>query len=145
VHDPEPLQVPPAVAIPFMQLPVLHEVPLAYCSHAAPVVHLPSCPHDAAPWSEHEPLGSAPPFFTLAQVPLVPPVAAAEHAWHWPPHALLQQKPLTQKPLRHWSLTVHAVLWASFARHLPPLHQKPPLKQSESCVQLVVHALPEHL
>jgi hypothetical protein len=36
------------------------------------------------------------PAVTVVQVPSVP---ATSHAWHWPPQALLQQRPSTQKPL----------------------------------------------
>jgi len=46
----------------------------------------------------HVPLGSTVPALTLVQVPFAPPVSAFEQAWHCVLHALLQQKPSTQKP-----------------------------------------------
>jgi hypothetical protein len=37
------------------------------------------------------------------------------HAWHVPPHAVLQQTPSTQFPLPHWFAAVHATPFAFFA------------------------------
>jgi hypothetical protein len=57
----------------------------------------------------------------LAQLPFVPPVLLAEHAWHVPLQTALQQKPSTQLPLWHWLARVQAVPFA--ASHAPaPLH-----------------------
>ena len=84
-------------------------------------VHLPSVPQPVAGCVAQAPLGSAFPAMTLAQVPSRPPVSALEHAWHWAPHAVLQQRPLTQKPLWHWLVAVHAEPWVSLVTHVPPL------------------------
>ncbi len=123
VHDPAPLQAPISVcdggAPPHDALP--HGVLAPYCSHAPPAAHLPSVPHDAGVVTGQVPLGSTLPAVTLPQVPSAPPVAAAEHAWHWPLHAELQQKPLTQKPLVHWLPPEHGEPWPSLGVHVPAL------------------------
>jgi hypothetical protein len=59
------------------------------------------------------------PVVAFAQVPLVPPVSAAEHAWHVPVHAELQQYPFAQKPLVHWSVAVHAAPFAPLGTQVP--------------------------
>ena len=51
---------------------------------------------------------------TGMHVPLLP---RTSHAWHCPPHALLQQTPSTQLPEPHWLPAVHA--WPLSARQLP--------------------------
>ena len=48
------------------------------------------------------------PAVMAAQVPLVPPVIAAEHAMHVLVHAKLQQKPFAQKPVPHVVPVLHA-------------------------------------
>jgi hypothetical protein len=57
----------------------------------------------------HSPLGAVVPAVMFAQVPLVPPVSAAEHAMQVPVHVVLQQKSFAQWPLLHWPSMVHAV------------------------------------
>jgi hypothetical protein len=89
-------------------------VPAGHCSHTPPAAHLPSFLHVDAACAVHWPLGSDAPAMTVPHVPLVPPVSAAEHAWHLPLHALLQQNPLTQLPIWHWLLVEHAVPFENF-------------------------------
>jgi hypothetical protein len=55
----------------------------------------------------------------FAHVPLVPPVNAAAQAWQVPVHAVLQQNPLAQKPLLHWSVAVHDAPSAAMATQVP--------------------------
>jgi hypothetical protein len=62
------------------------------------------------------------PAVTLAHVPLALPVLASEHAVHVNVHAALQQKPSTQKPLRHSPASVHAAPCASLVHAAAPLH-----------------------
>ena len=55
---PAPSQVPPAVNVPPVgQLAAAQAVPCWYFWQA-PDWHLPSVPHEAAPWSAHPPAGS---------------------------------------------------------------------------------------
>jgi hypothetical protein len=70
------------------------------------------------------------PATTLAQVPLVPPVLAAEQAVQVPAQALLQQNPSTQAPDVHWLLAEQTAPVARQvvpvqATHLPPVHCAP--------------------
>jgi hypothetical protein len=47
------------------------------------------------------------------------PVSALEQALQVAVHAVLQQKPLTQKPLAHWLGEVHALPWPWVGRQVP--------------------------
>jgi hypothetical protein len=53
-------------------------------------------------------VGAAASAVMAAQVPLVPPVRAAEHAMHVPVHAELQQTPFAQNPVPHVVPVLHA-------------------------------------
>jgi hypothetical protein len=76
-----------------------------------------------------------------------PCAAATSHAWHWPAHAVLQQKPSTQKPVAHWSAAVHAAPLAKLpeqiraAEQLPLAHWRS-LAQAAPLACPGVHALP---
>ena len=59
-------------------------------------------------------LSGSVPVVMLPQTPLTPPFFAAEQAWQRPVHAVLQQKPSTQKPLEHSFAAVHATPVAFF-------------------------------
>ena len=100
VQSPVPLHCPIAVCEPFEHDALPQDVP-DQSAHVPVAVHVPLVPQPVVAVTWHVPLGSVVPLLTLAQVPLVPPVSAAEHAWHWELHALLQQTPLTQLPLVH--------------------------------------------
>jgi hypothetical protein len=51
-------------------------------------------------------------------VPTLPPRLQASHP---PPHAVSQQTPSTQLPVRHWLLALQAVPLESFGMHVLPL------------------------
>ena len=91
-------------------------------------------------------LGSVPSIVEV-HVPFVPgtPEIVAAHAWHAPLQGVSQQKPSTQKPLKHWSESVHAtaLLEAPFATHVPVLHQSV-AAQSPSPEQLALHDVAPH-
>jgi hypothetical protein len=56
---------------------------------------------------------------TAAQVPFTTPVSApAQDMQSPPPHAVLQQTPVTQKLLVHWSAVAHTVPAAPFVAHV---------------------------
>jgi len=55
---------------------------------------------------------------TAVQVPTLP---ATSQAWHWLPHALLQQTPSTQLALVHWLFALQVAPLACFAAHTPAL------------------------
>ena len=75
--------------------------------HVAP--HAVPAPAHAARW----PCGSP---FTCEHRPWA---AATSHAWHCPVHAVLQQKPSTQKPVSHWSPAAHAAPFSVVLEHNP--------------------------
>ena len=57
----------------------------------------------------------------LGWVPQVPTMPGSAHELHGlPVHAVLQQKPLAQKPLVHWSVAVHVVPVAALGTQRPP-------------------------
>src|SRR5439155_5650341 len=60
-------------------------------------LHEPSVPQLGGPWSRHWFSGSVP-VGTLVHVPRV---AASAHDWHVPAHAVPQQAPCSQNPVRH--------------------------------------------
>jgi hypothetical protein len=111
-------------------------LPLQTCPNSVAPLHV-------APSAAHSPRGSAP-LWIGVHVPLLPPTPeiAAAHAWHWPVHAVSQQKPSTQKPLAHWSFALHvtALPLAPFATQSLPLHQSLG-PQSEFEAQVVLHAV----
>ena len=76
----------------------------------------------------------------LAHVPFAPPFFTCEHAWQRPPHALLQQKPSTQKPLEHSAFDVHAALFASFVQAPAPLQLVTPAHSASGSVAFVTFA-----
>jgi hypothetical protein len=141
---PAPSQGRAGVAMPPAQIAGAHTVPIAYSRHAPLPSHAPSVPHDEAPWSAHWPSGSVP-ATTLPHTPSAPaPLAALLHAWQVPPQAVLQQTPLAQKPLAHWSPAVHAAPFPFVGVQVPPAllgSQKSPATQSESCAQ-ATHTFP---
>ena len=97
--------------------PTVQAVPLANgAAHAPPAAQV------SAP--EHSLSGSVP-AVTLPQVPFVPPVFAAEHAWQVPPHAVLQQTPSAQKPDAHSPAAAHAPP-SGLAHVLLPLQMSAP-------------------
>jgi hypothetical protein len=74
---------------------------------------------------------------TGVQVPTLPLSAQASH---WPVHAVSQQTPSTQRCDPHWFAPAQAWPCASSGMQMPPEHQVP-LEQSESALQLPVHAV----
>jgi hypothetical protein len=50
----------------------------------------------------------------------VPSAAATSHAWHWPPHAVLQQYPSTHCPLAHSRPRVHGIPFVFCFAHCVP-------------------------
>jgi hypothetical protein len=106
-HAPAPLQFAAAVAMPPVQLATRHDTVATATAHRPPLAQAPVFPHGGAATQRL----SVPPAVTGAQVPLAPPVRAAEHALQDVLHAASQQKPSTQKPDVHWL----------FAVHVPPL------------------------
>ena len=116
-----------------------HTVAAGQSAHA-PAWHVPLVPQLDAAVTTHRPRGSSTPFVAGAQVPFVPPLSAAEHAWQAVAHAVSQQKPSTQNPLWHWSAALHAELVGDVATQTVP-RQKSPATQSPSLAQLVLHAI----
>jgi hypothetical protein len=55
----------------------------------------------------------------LAQVPLAPPVTDPAQDMQLSVHAVLQQKPLAQKPLEHWFAPAHDAPLECLATQLP--------------------------
>jgi hypothetical protein len=84
------LQVPAIVATPPAHDVEPHVVPEAQ-SRQAPAWQCPSVPQLVDAEIMQIPRGSAEPLLAAAHVPFVPPVRAAEQAWHAPLHAPLQQ------------------------------------------------------
>ena len=89
----------------------------------------------------------------FAQVPSVPPVRAAAHAWHVPEHAVLQHTPAAQWPSAHCEPVVHAAPFALrvhlFDWHVPPVGQSPSALHStqvplplQTAPPLSVHVVP---
>src|SRR5579862_2231453 len=112
-QEPAPLQLAAAVATPFVQLAARHEVdPDGYAQldtfePSQNPLHVEPSPAHAARGETGAPV-------TGEHVPTSP---ATLHAWHCPPHALLQQTPSTQKPDTHCFASVHAAPFACFAVH----------------------------
>lgn len=89
----------------------------------------------------------------FAQVPSVPPVRAAAHAWQVPEHAVLQHTPAAQWVPAHCASVVHAAPFALrvhlFDWQVPPVGQSPstlhstqvPLP-SQTAPPLSVHVVP---
>src|SRR5262245_7521169 len=90
---PVPLQRPGSVAVPAVQVGMMHWVPEAWSRHAALPSHMPSLPQVMAPWSAHCPRGSLP-SGTSVHVPTLLGTAQERHV---PVHALPQQTPCSQK------------------------------------------------
>ena len=113
------VQLPAPLHVSEVSRPVLQAEPHAEPDHFAhtPPVQRPSVPQldDASTWQM--PLGSVVPSRTELQLPLACPVSAAEHAWHAPVQALLQQNPSTQFDELHWSKAEQATPWPSLASH----------------------------
>jgi hypothetical protein len=107
---PAPSQFAPAVAVPPVQLAVRQFTDVGGYAHALVVPsHAP--PHGAAPLPVHAPrVPCGCPLGTLLHVPIAP---ATSHAWHCPPHALLQQNPSMQLPDVHCVPLVHACPFAN--------------------------------
>ena len=141
-HVPAPLHVDAAVATRLAQDAATHTVPDGHSAHAPPL-HLPSVPHVDTALATQMPRGSVMPFVAVAQVPFVPPVRAAEHAWHAPLQATLQHTPSTQKPLVHASSAVHPTPSACLATHAVP-EQYAPAAQSASVVHEAAHPAAPH-
>jgi hypothetical protein len=136
---PAPSQLAAAVATPFAQLAARHEVVAGALAQAPPAAQAPVLPHGGAATQRE----SVVPAASAEQVPLVPPVLAAEHAVQAPVQAVLQQNPSTQLPEVHWLAAVHAVPFAAFAVQVVP-EQKSPEMQSVSAAQLVLQAVAPH-
>jgi hypothetical protein len=96
-HAPMPVQFAATVATPAAQLAARHDTVGAATAHTPALPHNPVFPHGGADPQR----ASAAPTVIGAQVPLAPPVLAAEQALHDALHALLQQNPSTQKPDVH--------------------------------------------
>jgi hypothetical protein len=108
VHVPVPLHVPVGVSVSPVHEAVPQLTVFAACWQVAPAAQLPVFPHGGL--AVHWLAGTgAVPVVTSPHVPFVPPVSAAEHAWHVPVHATLQQKPFAQKPVSHVVPVEHAV------------------------------------
>jgi hypothetical protein len=88
------------VCIPAEHDAAPHAVPLGQ-SRQAPAWHLPSVPHVDGAVATQTPRGSVVPLVTLLHIPFVPPVSAAEQAWHAEVHAESQQNLSAQEPLAH--------------------------------------------
>jgi hypothetical protein len=58
--------------------------------------------------------------FPQVPVPVPDSLSDAAQAWQLPLHAVLQQKPSTQKPLRHWSIAVQVAPGAPLSAQLLP-------------------------
>jgi hypothetical protein len=119
LHEPEPLQVVAGVSIPFPHMAAPQEMLVAASSHAPPAPHLPSLPHGGA--AVHCPAGAGLPGVMLEQVPSATPVSARVQAWQVPEQAMLQQTPLAQKPLVHWSLAEQAAAGPLVGLQVPPV------------------------
>jgi hypothetical protein len=120
---PRPSQVFGEVSTPDVQLPAAHCVPTLKSWHAPPW-QVPSPPQGGVTVHTAWPAGEAMPLADGLHVPVPPPPPAwstAEHAWHAPLQALLQQKPSAQKPLVHWSPMVHGLPSPCLFTHMPPL------------------------
>ena len=74
-------------------------------------------------------------------MPFSDPVSVMAHPWQVPVQALSQQKPSAQKPLRHWSVALHAVPWSALARQEPVLQWLLDDAQSVSAPHVVKHAV----
>jgi len=81
-------------------------------------LHEPLVPQVDAADVPHSLSGSVP-LLMFAQVPSVPPVFDATHAWQSPPQAVLQHTPSAQLPLAHWSAAAHVEPFPFFATHAP--------------------------
>src|SRR5262249_50742049 len=68
------------------------------------------------------------------------PFLALVHAWHVPPHTVLQQTPSVQNPLTHSALVVHDRPFAFWPTQTPPL-QNEPVTHCDDVVQEVGQAL----
>ena len=90
VQLPVPLHWPAAVCDPPAHDGLVQAVVVGQSAQAPPE-HLPSAPQLVAIDVAQMLRGSAVPLMALLQVPLLPPLSAAEHAWHAELHALLQQ------------------------------------------------------
>jgi hypothetical protein len=93
---PAPSQVPPAVKVPpgIGQWAPAQAVPCWYFWQA-PAWHLPSVPHDDAPWSAQTAAGSGWPVGTAVQRPSEP---ARAHDTQEPAQAVAQQIPCAHCP-----------------------------------------------
>jgi hypothetical protein len=105
--------------------------------------HVPLPPH-AARGVAPEAFGCAGPD-TAMQVPAEPETS---HAWHCPPHALLQQTPSTQLPDAHSPAAAHAVPFAFLhvptepdALQVKPLVAQALSQQRPATQKPLVHAL----
>jgi len=106
---------------PSTQLALTQSVATAHVSPLA-FLHAPA-EHTCVP--AHSLSGSEP-VVTLPHVPLLPPVFAAEHAWHVPEHAFAQHTPSTQNVLVHSAACVHAAPTAKSAHAPAPLQAVAP-------------------
>jgi len=138
---PVPVQVAATVATPLVQLAARQEVVAGATAQVPLPVQAPVLPQGGAATQR----ASANPGTSLAQVPAVPPVLAAEHPRQVPVQALLQQTPSTQKAEPHWAAEVQA---APLARQVPPVQAThlplthwSPVAQFAAVVQLVVQAV----
>src|SRR3954470_11158205 len=100
MQAPAPSQERP-VCMPPEQEVVPKAVPLMYFWQAPTPSQTPLRPQDGPPSSGQSASGSVP-SVTALQVPLAPPVLAAEQAWQVPLQGASQQKPSTQLPDVHW-------------------------------------------
>jgi hypothetical protein len=101
---------------------LLHTAPAGQSRQLPLPSHLPSVPHVIDAVTGQLPLGSVTPAETLAQVPLVPPVSAPRHDWHFDVHAESQQTwlpagPTHVSPVWHWLVAVHDVPLVSLVTH----------------------------
>jgi ribonuclease E len=133
---PAPSQLAAAVATPDAQLAARHEVVAGALAQAPPAAQAPVLPHGGAAVQR----ASVAPVVTLAQVPLAPPVLAAEQAVQAPVQAVLQQNPSTQAPVAHWLAAVQVPPVAFFGVQVVP-EQKSPAMQSVSAPQVVLQAV----
>jgi hypothetical protein len=105
---PAPSQFAAAVALLLAQLARRHPVEFDHCRHAPAPLHVPSFEQSPAPTllAVQRCLGSAPPLATAEQVPTLPETLQLMHKLPVVAslHAVLQQIPSVQKPLKHCAL-----------------------------------------
>ena len=118
VHVPLPLHVELGLSVvELMHVAEAQGVPEAHCAHCPAPLHAPVVQHEDAAVDAHSLSGSA--LFAIGpQTPSIPlPFLPAEHAWHAPVQALLQQTLSTQLAFRHSLLKLHVPPSDFFGTH----------------------------